>query len=266
MSERIDLNTIETEEIIKIDEPVSKEEQKLYDIIVNLDVEKPEEVLKKFRKYYNLLIKWNNVMNLTAITEYSEVIEKHFVDSLEFFNVYQKVDEKDLSKIRLIDIGTGAGFPGIPIAIVDKCKDITLLDSLNKRIDFLNAVVKELGLRNITTIHGRSEEMGRDKNLREAFDIAVSRAVANMSTLSEYCIPFVKKGGYFIAYKTSNNEEEINESKGAIQKLGGVITETIYKNVDNLNSDRAYLFVKKEKETPKKYPRKPGEPGKNSLK
>ena len=165
----------------------------------------------------------------------------------------------------LVDIGTGAGFPGVPIALVDSEIKVTLIDSLKKRIDFLNAVINETGITNAVALHGRSEDLARDEMLRERFDFAVSRAVAAMNTLSEYCIPFVKTGGYFIAYKTGNNKDEIESSVKAINMLGGNIDEIIKSKVESLDYDREYICIKKTEKTKKKYPRKAGEPKNNPL-
>ena len=199
-------------------------------------------------------------MNLTGITEYDEVVEKHFIDRIAFFKVYKELKDtremKDLPGSMLIDVGTGAGFPGVPIAIVDSEIKVTLIDSLRKRIDFLNAVIREAGITNAVAIHGRSEDLAQSPDLREKFDFAVSRAVAAMNTLSEYCVPFVKTG---------NNEEEIQSSKKAITTLGGSIEDIIKSKVESLDFDREYICIKKTEKTKKKYPRKAGEPKNNPL-
>lgn len=269
MGERIDLNSIETEELVKVDGPVSEVEKELESKLFEYGYRDTFNIIKKFRQYYNILIKWNNVMNLTGITEYDEVVEKHFIDSIAFFKVYKELKDtremKDLPGSMLIDVGTGAGFPGVPIAIVDSEIKVTLIDSLRKRIDFLNAVIREAGITNAVAIHGRSEDLAQSPDLREKFDFAVSRAVAAMNTLSEYCVPFVKTGGYFIAYKTGNNEEEIQSSKKAITTLGGSIDEIIKSKVESLDFDREYICIKKTDKTKKKYPRKAGEPKNNPL-
>lgn len=269
MKERIDLNSVETEELVKIDGPVSGAEKELESKLTEYGYTDTFNIIKKFRKYYNILIKWNNVMNLTGITEYNEVVEKHFTDSIAFFKVYGELKKRgeipQLSGSLLVDIGTGAGFPGVPIALVDSEIKVTLIDSLKKRIDFLNAVINETGITNAVAVHGRSEDLARDEMLRERFDFAVSRAVAAMNTLSEYCIPFVKTGGYFIAYKTGNNKDEIESSVKAINMLGGNIDEIIKSKVESLDYDREYICIKKTEKTKKKYPRKAGEPKNNPL-
>ena len=175
-----------------------------------------EEQKTQFDKFYELLVEWNKVMNLTGITEYEEVNEKHFVDSLSI------VKAVDMNKVEsVIDIGTGAGFPGIPLKIAFPHLKIVLLDSLNKRINFLNTVIEELGLKDIDTIHGRAEDFAKQTVYREQFDLCVSRAVANLATLSEYCIPYVKKDGMFVPYKSGEIDEEVEQSKKAIHVLGG---------------------------------------------
>ena len=178
-----------------------------------------DEMKRQFSKYYEMLVEWNKVMNLTGITEYEEVYEKHFLDSICIVKAFSEknIFLSDTTK-KVIDIGTGAGFPGIPLKIVFPDMDITLLDSLNKRINFLNAVIEELGLSGIDTIHGRAEDYAKNQQHREKYDLCVSRAVANLSTLSEYCVPFLKRGGYFISYKSGEVDEEL---KG-MQKKGTV--------------------------------------------
>ena len=177
-----------------------------------------EEQVRQFLNYYDLLKEWNSFMNLTAITEFHEVLKKHFVDSLSLVKAIPDLVEKSYS---VIDVGTGAGFPGIPLKIVFPNLKVTLLDSLNKRIKFLNEAVRELKLEDVVLIHGRAEDFSKPEKKRESFDLCVSRAVANLSTLSEYCIPFVKKGGYFISYKSERLSEEFDSAKKAIQVLGG---------------------------------------------
>lgn len=226
---------------------------------LNLQLTKQQE--EQFFQYYELLIETNKVMNLTAITEKNEVIVKHFIDSLLI------VKSIDLNKYdNLIDVGTGAGFPGIPIKIIFPHIKVTLLDSLNKRLKFLNNVIEELGLKNIDTVHGRAEDLGHNSDYREKFDICVSRAVANLSTLSEYCIPFVKRNGKFVSYKSSVSSEEISDSNKAVKILGGKTVTN--KNYDLPCSDikRTLVIIDKIKDTPKKYPRKAGTPSKEPIK
>ncbi|MBQ9608347.1 MAG: 16S rRNA (guanine(527)-N(7))-methyltransferase RsmG [Lachnospiraceae bacterium] len=213
--------------------------------------------LEQFELYYEMLIKKNKVMNLTAITDREEVILKHFTDSIALAKYYEFSNQK------LIDVGTGAGFPGIPLKIIFPMLQVTLFDSLNKRIKFLQEVIDELDLKNIEAVHGRAEEGGQDIKMREKFDIAVSRAVANMAVLSEYCLPFVKEGGYFIPYKTLDIDDELDSAKKAISILGGK-TEKIEK-LDISGLGRSFVFIKKIKSTPKAYPRKPGTANKQPL-
>ncbi len=225
-----------------------------------------EKQLEQFDKYYELLINWNSVMNLTAITEFSEVCKLHFVDSLSSYK-YFDFNESDYS---LIDIGTGAGFPGIPLKIVFPHLHVTLFDSLNKRINFLNEVIDSLGLNeegSITTLHGRAEDYASKKegSLRESFDIVVSRAVANMSTLSEYCLPYVKVGGKFLAYKGEKAAEELSGAKGAIHLLGGKLISAEEFLLPNTDISRTICIVDKVEPTSKKYPRKAGTPSKQPL-
>lgn len=217
--------------------------------------------MAQFEQYYDRLIEKNKVMNLTAITEREDVILKHFIDSLALAG-YVKLWEKEY---KIIDVGTGAGFPGIPLKIAFPNLQVTLFDSLNKRIKFLQEMIDTLKLKEITAVHGRAEEGARDKNMREKYDFVVSRAVANMAVLSEYCIPFVKVGGYFIPYKTGTVEEEITQGKKAIQILGGKIEKTEKLMLPDSDISRSFVFIKKEKQTPKAYPRKAGTASKQPL-
>ena len=213
----------------------------------------------KFLQYYELLIEWNKVMNLTTITDFVEVINKHFLDSLALVKIYNLTNEI------ISDIGTGAGFPGIPIKIAFPNTKIVLLDSLNKRINFLNEVINSLKLDEITTIHGRAEDCGKDRNYREQFDICASRAVANLTTLSEYCLPFVKTGGSFLSYKSGDITEEILFSKKAIGLLGGSIKEIQKFQLPGTDIERSLIKIIKETKTPMKYPRIAGKPAKEPL-
>ena len=222
------------------------------------NIEISDNQLEKFDKYMQLLLKWNEKINLTAIVEPDEVKIKHFLDSL---TVLKYINDED----KVIDIGTGAGFPGIPLKIMKPDTKITLLDSLNKRINFLNIVIEELGLKNIEAIHGRAEEFARNKLYREKYDIAVSRAVANLSTLTEYMLPFVKVGGRCICMKGANVKEELDKAKNAIQELGGKIEKIDNFCLSNNDNGRNIIIIKKVKETKSKYPRKAGIPSKEPL-
>ena len=212
----------------------------------------------KFNTYMDLLLEWNEKINLTAITQKEDIILKHFVDSLTI-NKYLKDNE------RIIDVGTGAGFPGIPIKIYNDTLEITLVDSLNKRINFLNEIISKLSLTNIKAVHGRAEDLGKDKEYREKYDIATSRAVANMSTLLEYLMPFVKVGGKCICMKGANIEDELSQAKTAIEKLGGKLEKIDKFNLGNTEIERNIIIIKKIKSTPIKYPRKAGIPSKEPI-
>lgn len=216
----------------------------------------------QFYSYYELLKEWNSFMNLTSILELSEVLKKHFVDSLSLIRAVPDLSQKNYS---LIDVGTGAGFPGVPLKIAFPNLKVTLLDSLNKRIKFLNEVVDQLELDKITLIHGRAEDFAKSDKFRESFQICVSRAVANLSTLSEYCIPFVKKGGYFISYKSEKVTEEFDHAKNAIHLLGGKFERQIDFLLPDSDIYRNLIIIKKVGITPKKYPRKAGVPSKEPL-
>lgn len=219
-----------------------------------------EKQIEQFEKYYELLVEWNKVMNLTGITEFDEVMQKHFVDSVAAAKYVE------MEKVNsLIDIGTGAGFPGIPLKIVYPHLQVTLLDSLNKRIKFLDEVVDNLGLTGIETVHGRAEDAAKKAEYREQFDLSVSRAVANLASLTEYCLPFVKVGGKFVSYKSVAVDEEIVQSKKAVYVLGGEIGKVEKFNLPGSDMERALVMVEKKRSTPKKYPRKAGMPTKEPL-
>lgn len=220
-----------------------------------------EKQIAQFVKYYEILVEWNSFMNLTGITEYEEVVQKHFVDSLALCKAL------DVSKAEsLIDIGTGAGFPGIPLKIAYPHLKVTLLDSLQKRIKFLNEVIAQLGLEKVETIHGRAEDFAKPSMKRESYDLCVSRAVANLASLSEYCLPYVKVGGYFISYKSGKAEEELEESKKAVFLLGGKIEQEVKFMLPDSDITRNLIKIKKVSATPKKYPRKSGLATKEPIK
>lgn len=215
---------------------------------------------EKFSIFYDMLIERNKVMNLTAITEFDEVIEKHFLDSIALGSFI------DLTRpCKLIDLGTGAGFPGIPLKILFPQLDIVLVDSLNKRVKFLEEVILTLQLEKISAIHGRAEELAKKVEFREQFDYCVSRAVANLSTLCEYCLPFVKLGGKFCAYKSKDVENEVENAKKAIYLLGGMLSNVHKFQLPDTDYERAFVVIEKREKTAKKYPRKAGMPGKEPL-
>ena len=225
-----------------------------------LDITLSEKQQEQFYRYYELLVEWNKVMNLTGITEYEEVNEKHFIDSLSLVKVL------DISKINtVIDVGTGAGFPGIPLKIAFPHLKVTLLDSLNKRIKYLDTVIGKLELKDIHTIHGRAEEYARKEEYREKYDLAVSRAVANLSTLSEYCVPYVKVGGMFVPYKSGEIDEEVKAAQTAIKVLGGKQTEVVKFTLPGSDINRSFVKIEKVKSTGKKFPRRAGLPAKEPI-
>ena len=224
----------------------------------NIDVELSEKQLDQFRMYYEMLVEKNKVMNLTGITEWEEVLEKHFLDSISLIRVYNP-----RQNISVIDMGTGAGFPGVPLKIAFPELRVTLADSLNKRVLFLQEVIDALELKDIEAIHGRAEDLARDKKYREQYDLSVSRAVANLSTLTEYCLPFVKIGGQFVSYKSGEVDAEVAESKSAVFLLGGKVKEVVKFELGE--SGRSFIVIDKVNGTPKTYPRKAGTPSKKPL-
>ena len=238
---------------------------RLKEICNKINIEIDDNQINQFDKYYEFLIEKNKVMNLTAITEKEDVILKHFVDSIAIIPYLKELYNLDSNKLSIIDIGTGAGFPGIPLKIMLPEIKFTLLDSLNKRISFLNDVIDLLDIKNIETIHGRAEDYASNNSYREKYDLCVSRAVANLSTLSEYCIPFVKRDGLFISYKAGDCEEEINNSKNAIKLLGGKIQKVEDFVLPESDASRVFVMIKKISNTEKKYPRKAGIPSKKPL-
>ncbi|WP_202707896.1 16S rRNA (guanine(527)-N(7))-methyltransferase RsmG [Sporosalibacterium faouarense] len=228
--------------------------------IKELELEFTEDQLNKFEKYKQLLKEWNEKINITAIKDDKEIDIKHFLDSITVLKTgYIKGNEK------IIDIGTGGGFPGLPIKILYDDSQVVLLDSLNKRIKFLNEVINELELDNIRTIHGRAEDFGKDEEYREQFDVVVSRAVASLNILAEYCLPFVKVGGVFIAMKGPEINEEYEDAKKALDLLGGKLEEKFDIMLPFTDITHTLLVIKKTKTTPTKYPRNPGKPKKNPL-
>ena len=229
------------------------------DYLKELSIKLNEEQIQKFYTYMNLLMEWNEKINLTAITKPEEIILKHFVDCLTI-SKYIETNSK------LIDVGTGAGFPGIPLKIYRSDLKVTLVDSLNKRLNFLNEVINSLKLENIETIHARAEELGRNKGYREKFDIATSRAVANLSTLSEYLLPFIKVGGKCICMKGADIDGELNNAKKAIEVLGGKVVGKEVFNLPQSDLGRSIIVIEKTKNTPGKFPRKPGTPAKEPIK
>lgn len=229
-----------------------------YDLLLKNDLKVDEDLLEKFELFKYELIQWNNKINLTRITEENDIYLKHFFDSLQ---IAKYINQND----KVIDVGTGAGFPGLPLKIYFPNLDITLLDSVNKKIIYLEDIVKKLALKKVNLIHGRAEDIGQDNKYREKFDVAVSRAVANMTTLSEYLMPLVKKGGRIICMKGSNLEEELEQSKKAIKLLGGEIEEIEEYELPNTEIKYHLVIIKKIEKTPSKYPRKSGLPTSKPL-
>ncbi len=232
----------------------------LYNKLTQLDIEPTENQISQLILYFEMLVEKNRVMNLTAITDFEEVAVKHFIDSLAIVKVidFECVDS-------VADIGTGAGFPGIPIKIMFPHVDVLLADSLNKRVLFLRDVISTLNLKEVQAVHGRAEDLGRDVNYRDKFDLCVSRAVANMSVLLEYCIPFVKPDGKFVSYKAGNSKEEIALAKKAVKALNGEIERIQEFELPETDIKRSFVVIKKIGKTPKAYPRKSGTPSKNPI-
>lgn len=240
---------------MKKEEFFKKMQEKSIFLNINISVEQ----LEQFFAYMNLLIEWNEKMNLTAITDPEEIILKHFIDSI---TILPEIEDNS----SLVDVGTGAGFPGIPLSIMNPTLKITLVDSLNKRLIFLQEVINQLKIENVQIVHARAEEFGQNKKYREKFDRSTSRAVANLSTLSEYLIPLIKIGGKTISMKAAEAQEEIDEAKKAIEVLGGTIEKIDEFNLPQSDIGRTVIIIRKSKETPSKYPRKPGTPSKEPIK
>lgn len=236
-------------------------EERIFDIkLRKLGIVLTEKMKEQFDRYFELLVEWNRMMNLTGITDYNEVNEKHFLDSLAIVKV------QDMEMIStVIDIGTGAGFPGIPLKIVYPHLKVTLLDSLNKRIKFLNCVIQELALEDISALHGRAEDFAKKGEYRERYDLCVSRAVANLSTLSEYCLPYVKRNGLFVSYKSGEIEEELCKSEKAVSVLGGKIEKVEKFCLPESDISRSFVMIRKDRSTPGRFPRKAGLPSKEPL-
>lgn len=232
----------------------------LEDETAKLGLELSDTQKKQFIRYYEMLVEWNKVMNLTAITEYDEVISKHFVDSL---TLARDIDFDNVGN--LIDVGTGAGFPGLPLAIAYPNVRVTLVDSLMKRVKFLNEVIGTLGLTNVETFHSRAEEAGHNRKFRGQYDLVVSRAVANLSTLLEYCTPFAKKDGTFAAYKSNKAEMEVETAGNALKVLKCSLEKMDKFTLGNEDIERNILIIRKKGDTPKAYPRKAGTPSKSPL-
>lgn len=238
---------------------MSQIEELLAESCKKINIELTEKQIKQFIDYKDMLLEWNEKFNLTAITDEREIILKHFVDCLAISA------GAELAGKKIIDVGTGAGFPGVPVKIAFPDTQMTLLDSLNKRITFLEELKNKLGLENVVCIHSRAEDGGADKNLREGFDLCISRAVANLAVLSEYCLPFVKVGGYFISMKGPDVKDELNESEKAIKVLGGEVKEVKLINIPETDINHSLIIIKKIKPTPSKYPRKAGKAKKEPI-
>ncbi len=235
--------------------------EQLKAVLSHLNISYTDLQIDQFRAYESRILEWNKKVNLTAITVHDDFIKKHFIDSIAI----SQFDEFKGSE-NIIDVGTGAGFPGVPLAILHPEKRFLLMDSLNKRIKIIDEICFELGICNVDVIHGRAEEIAQSKKYREKYDFCVSRAVANLSVLSEYCIPFVKVGGYFAPYKSGTVEEEIKDSMKAIKILGGVFAENRRICIDGFDLDHRVILIKKIEHTNSKYPRKAGTPAKEPIK
>ena len=235
--------------------------QKLISALEKLNISYTETMISQFRQYMEETLIWNEKINLTAITEREDFIIKHFIDSVLAADA-QEVKEAE----NIIDVGTGAGFPGVPLAILFPQKQFVLMDSVNKRLKVIDDICAKTKIRNVTTVHSRAEELAQSKQHREKYDLCVSRAVANMATLSEYCLPFIRLGGYFLAYKGPDYEEELTKARTAIQVLGGRVESVRERALSDLGLHHKIIYIRKERQTPAKYPRKAGIPSKEPLK
>ena len=235
--------------------------KQLIDYLDNNKIPYSEETIRKFEGYRSRILELNEHINLTAIKDPEEFTLKHFVDSVTSYNIpeYQDGD-------RILDLGTGAGFPGVPLAILSPEKEFVLVDSLNKRLKIIMQLCEELGIENVSTVHGRAEDLAKQEAHREKYDICISRAVANLNVLSEYCLPFVKVGGYMAAYKGADAEKEVNDAKKAMKILGASDYRLHDASIGECGRDHQILLVKKGNKTPSKYPRKAGTPVKEPLK
>lgn len=235
--------------------------KELQNALEQLNIPYTEETLEKYRLYMEGIIEWNEKVNLTSITDKDEFIKLHFIDSI------MSVPCEEFQKAKkIIDVGTGGGFPGIPLALAAPDKEFVLMDSLNKRIKIINQLCEEIGITNVTAVHARAEELAKNKAHRQKYDLCVSRAVANLSTLSEYCLPFIKQGGWFLSYKGPDTDKELSDAKKAIKILGGQIDREELAALESSGLEHKIIFIRKVKDTPAKYPRKAGTPSKDPLK
>lgn len=232
--------------------------KKLKETFEKLNIPFDEEIIEQYEKYMNGILQWNEKVNLTAIKDREEFITKHYIDSIlcYHFPEYENAES-------VVDMGTGAGFPGVPLAIISQDKEFVLADSLNKRLKIIDELAASIALDNVTTVHGRAEELAKNKKYRERFDLCVSRAVANMAVLAEYCLPFVRVGGYLLAYKGPDAEAEAEDAKKALKVLGGKVKRIEAVNLADF--DHNIIVIEKIKETPAKYPRKAGTPAKEPI-